>query len=556
MFDLISRFRPFFVYAGFFSLFINILLLIPSIYMLQVFDRVLTSRSGETLAMLTVGALIALVVMGALDLIRSRLLAAAGIALDSMLGPKVLDGLLSNSAKLGSSDYVHGLRDVASLRAFLTGNGIISLFDAPWLPFYILLIFFFHPAMGITAIFGAAALVLLAYFNERVTRKPIENLQASSRVASRFIDSSLRNAEVVGALGMLGAITQQWEKQNRQVQEHQATVGQLAGRMGGVTKVARQAIQILMLCVGAALVIEQHVSGGVMMAATIILSRALAPVESMIASWKQMVDARSAFNRLDALLKEQHAKNEQTELPTPCGELSCERIVFTIPRTDRPIIKGISFQISSGESIGMIGPSASGKSTLARLLIGLWHPTSGTVRLDGADISLWPRESLGPWIGYLPQDVELFPGTVAENICRMKELDSEAVIHAAQRANAHDMILRLPKGYDTPVGEGGAALSGGQRQRVALARALYGSPRLVVLDEPNANLDAEGESALVRAMNSLKKEGITVIVVSHRPSLLAGVDKLLVLREGTIEAFGPRNEVLAKFTPPAIARAV
>lgn len=524
--------------------------------MLQVFDRVLTSRSGETLAMLTVGALIALVVMGALDLIRSRLLAAAGIALDSMLGPKVLDGLLSNSAKLGSSDYVHGLRDVASLRAFLTGNGIISLFDAPWLPFYILLIFFFHPAMGITAIFGAAALVLLAYFNERVTRKPIENLQASSRVASRFIDSSLRNAEVVGALGMLGAITQQWEKQNRQVQEHQATVGQLAGRMGGVTKVARQAIQILMLCVGAALVIEQHVSGGVMMAATIILSRALAPVESMIASWKQMVDARSAFNRLDALLKEQHAKNEQTELPTPCGELSCERIVFTIPRTDRPIIKGISFQISSGESIGMIGPSASGKSTLARLLIGLWHPTSGTVRLDGADISLWPRESLGPWIGYLPQDVELFPGTVAENICRMKELDSEAVIHAAQRANAHDMILRLPKGYDTPVGEGGAALSGGQRQRVALARALYGSPRLVVLDEPNANLDAEGESALVRAMNSLKKEGITVIVVSHRPSLLAGVDKLLVLREGTIEAFGPRNEVLAKFTPPAIARAV
>lgn len=556
MFDLISRFRPFFVYAGFFSLFINILLLVPSIYMLQVFDRVLTSRSGETLAMLTVGALIALVVMGALDLIRSRLLAAAGIALDSMLGPKVLDGLLSNSAKLGSSDYVHGLRDVASLRAFLTGNGIISLFDAPWLPLYILLIFFFHPAMGITAIFGAAALVLLAYFNERVTRKPIENLQASSRVASRFIDSSLRNAEVVGALGMLGAITQQWEKQNRQVQEHQATVGQLAGRMGGVTKVARQAIQILMLCVGAALVIEQHVSGGVMMAATIILSRALAPVESMIASWKQMVDARSAFNRLDALLKEQHAKNEQTELPTPCGELSCERIVFTIPRTDRPIIKGISFQISSGESIGMIGPSASGKSTLARLLIGLWHPTSGTVRLDGADISLWPRESLGPWIGYLPQDVELFPGTVAENICRMKELDSEAVIHAAQRANAHDMILRLPKGYDTPVGEGGAALSGGQRQRVALARALYGSPRLVVLDEPNANLDAEGESALVRAMNSLKKEGITVIVVSHRPSLLAGVDKLLVLREGTIEAFGPRNEVLAKFTPPAIARAV
>lgn len=554
MFELIARFRPFFFYAGFFSLFINILLLVPSIYMLQVFDRVLTSRSGETLTMLTIGALVALMIMGALELIRSRLLSAAGIALDSMLGPKVLDGLLANSAKLGGTEYIHGLKDVAALRAFLTGNGIISLFDAPWLPFYILLIFFFHPLMGAAAVVGAGSLVVLAFLNERLTRTPLEKLQASSRTASRFIDSSLRNAEVIGALGMVPAISGQWEKLNRNVQEHQALSGQLAGRMSGITKVARQAIQILMLCVGAALVIEQHVSGGVMMAATIILSRALAPVESMIASWKQMVDARSAYHRLDALLHEQRLSAGITELPAPRGSLVCERVVFSVPRIDRPIIKGISFQIEAGEAIGMVGPSASGKSTLARLMIGLWTPNSGTIRLDGADIQSWPRERLGPWIGYLPQDVELFPGTVAENIARMGQTDSEAVIHAAQRANAHEMILRLPRGYDTPVGDGGAALSGGQRQRVGLARALYGSPKFVVLDEPNASLDTEGEIALVKAIAGLKQEGITVVVISHRPSLLSGVDKLMILREGTIEAYGSRAEMLAKFAPQTIAR--
>lgn len=554
MLELVIRFRPFFVYAGMFSLFLNLLLLIPSIYMLQVFDRVLTSRSPETLSMLTIGALVALMVMGVLDLIRGRLLTSAGIALDKILGPKVLDGLLANSAKLGGTEYVYGLRDVAALRAFLTGSGIITLFDAPWLPIYILLIFFFHPLMGVAAIIGAGVLVSLAFLNERITRGPLEKLQTTSRNASRFIDSSLRNAEVIGALGMVPAITRRWNDANRRVQENQVISGQLAGRVSGLTKFARQAIQIIMLCVGAALVIEQHVSGGVMMAATIILGRALAPVESMVASWKQMVDARSAYERLDQMLKVLERRTDQMQLPTPTGSLFCERVVFSAPKLERPIIKGITFEIRAGETIGLIGPSASGKSTLARLLIGLWHPTSGTVRLDGSDVSAWPRERLGPLIGYLPQDVELFPGTVSENIARMGEVDADAVIQAAHRANAHEMILRLPKGYDTSVGEGGAALSGGQRQRVALARALYGAPKLVILDEPNANLDAEGEAALVNAMQGMKKNGITLIVISHRPSLLSNVDKLLVLREGTIEAFGPRTEVIAKFTPQPVAR--
>ena len=548
---LLERFRPFFLYAGLFSLCINLLLLAPSLYMLQVYDRVISSRSNETLAMLTLAAAGALVVMAMLDLLRSRLLAAAGIALDAMLGPRVLDGLLDNAAKLGGTEYVHGLRDVNVLRGFLTGNGIFALFDIPWLPFYIIVIFLFHPLLGAVALLGAGLLLALAILNEKLTREPLERLQTGSRKAARYIDTSLRNAEVVSGLGMLQAVTRRWAAMNAEVQKLQVETSHLAGSMNGVTKFMRQFVQIAMMCAGAYLVIDQHVTGGVMMAATIILGRALAPVEMLIGGWKALVEARSAYARLDALIAAHAARQDATALPAPEGRLAVERLVFAAKGADKAIIKGVGFDLAPGEAMGLIGPSASGKSTLARLMIGVWKPLSGAVRLDGADVALWPRDRLGQYIGYLPQDVELFSGTVAENIARLGEADDEAVIGAAKRANAHDMILRLPQGYDTQIGEGGASLSGGQRQRIGLARALYGNPRLVVLDEPNANLDGEGEAALTQAMAGMKQAGVAQIVITHRPSILSGVDKLLVLREGMVELFGPRAEVLAKLARPA-----
>lgn len=546
--EFVSRFRPFFFYAGFFSLFINLLLLVPALYMLQVFDRVIPSRSDETLVVLTLGALAALLVMMVLDLLRARLLASAGVALDRKLGPRVLSGLLSTARKPGNSEYVHGLKDVNTLRAFLTGTGIFALFDAPWLPVYLVVITLFHPLLGAVALAGALSLLALAWLNEKLTRRGLEALQAEGRRAGRFIDQTVRNAEVVNALGMVGGVTRKWEALNREVLVHQVRTSQLGGAISGFTKFMRQFVQVAMLGAGAYLVIDLHVTAGVMMAATILLGRALAPVETAISGWKSLVDARSAYRRLSQLLADNPLEAPTTELPAPRGDLSVEKVVFGIRGQDKAILRGVSFQLAAGESLGIIGPSASGKSSLARVITGVWKPQSGVVRLDGADVSAWSRELLGPHVGYLPQDVEIFAGTVAENIARMGEVDSEAVIRAAQRANAHDMILRLAKGYDTEVGESGGVLSGGQRQRLALARALYGDPRLVVLDEPNANLDGEGEEALMRTMRDLKAENVTLLVVSHRPSLLAGVDKVMVLRDGLVEMFGPRAEVIARVT--------
>lgn len=546
--SLFKQFRPFFIYAGLFSFCINLLLLIPSLYMLQVFDRVIASRSNETLVMLTLAASAALVMMAVLDLLRARLLAAAGVAMDAILGPRVLDRLLTDAANLRGAESTNGLRDVSLLRGFFTGNGIFALFDAPWLPFYVLIIFLFHPLLGVVALAGALLLVGLVALNEKMSHQRLEDLQSSSRKTTRYVDTSLRNAEVISALGMLPALTRRWITLNGEVEQLQLESSRLAAHMNGVTKFMRQFIQIAMLFAGAFLVIDQNVSGGVMMAATIILGRALAPVEMLIGGWRGMVDAHTAWLRLDTLLRHRNDPEDNTALPAPSGKIAAERLVFAVPGAEKAIIKGITFELNAGESLGLIGPSASGKSTLARLLLGVWQPHSGTVRLDGADIASWPRQRLGPYIGYLPQDVELFAGTVAENIARLEQPEAESVIGAAQRANAHEMILRLPQGYDTQIGEGGAALSGGQRQRIGLARALYGTPRLVLLDEPNANLDGEGEAALLKAMAALKQSGATLIVVTHRPSLLADMDKLLVLRDGTLELFGPRTEVLTRLT--------
>lgn len=552
--ELLRRFRPLVLYAGLFSLVMNLLLLVPAIYMLQIFDRVIAGRSNETLLLLTLSVGVALIVMMALDVVRSRLFAAGGLLLDRWLGPTVVRTLYDKARRPGGTDQVHGLSDVATMRGFLTGPGVLALVDAPWVPVYLLVIFLFHPLLGAVATAGALLLLCVTIVNERMTRVPIELLQTQGRRASRLIDSGLRNAEVVSALGIADAVTKRWQLQNDQVLDLQHRASRRSSFTSGLTRFLRQSLQVMMLGVGAYLVIDRHVSSGVMIAATILLGRALAPVESLIAGWKNLVDARSALHRLEGILGAGD-RLESTQLPSPAGHLVLDRVVFGIKGRERPVIAGISFELLPGESVGVIGPSASGKSTLARLAIGVWEPAMGTVRIDGSDMLTWPRERIGPFIGYLPQNVELFAGTVAENIARMGPVDSDAVVEAAQRARAHEMILRLPDGYDTPVGDDGALLAGGQRQRIGLARALYGKPCLVVLDEPTAHMDGEGEEALSAALRDLKARRVTTILITHRPSLLqnADIDKVAVLKAGILEQFGARNEIIAKVTRGALA---
>ena len=547
--EILTRFRPLFLYAGLFSLVMNLLLLVPALYMLQIFDRVIAGRSNETLVLLTLSAAVALVVMMALDVLRARLLAAGGLLLDRWLGPTVVRTLYDKARRPGDLEQGYGLADVAVLRGFLTGPGILALVDAPWFPIYLIVIFLFHPLLGAVATAGALMLVGLTILNERLTRAPLERLQSQGRRASRLIDTGLRNAEVVSALGIAEDVTRRWQVQNDRVLDLQHQASRRATAMSGLTRFLRQSLQVVMLGVGAYLVIDRHLSSGVMIAATILLGRALAPVETLIAGWKNLVDARSALRRLDALLAAS-ARAESTQMPAPEGRLLLDRVIFGVKGRERPIVAGISFELAPGQSLGIIGPSASGKSTLARLIIGIWEPSLGTVRIDGSDLATWPRERIGPFIGYLPQDTELFAGTVAENIARMGDVDSDAVVEAAQQARAHEMILKLPDGYDTQVGDGGVLLAGGQRQRIGLARSLYRRPRLVVLDEPTAHLDGEGEEALASAMRDLKQRKTTLILITHRPSLLqnADIDKVAVLKAGVLELFGARSEIMAKVT--------
>jgi PrtD family type I secretion system ABC transporter len=554
MHEIFRRFRRLFLFAALFSLVMNLLMLMPAIYMLQIFDRVIAGRSNETLVMLTLSVGIALVVMMALDVVRARLFAAGGLMLDRWLGPSVVKSLYDRARRPGGTDQVHGLSDVAILRSFLTGPAILALVDSPWVPIYLIVIFLFHPLLGAVATGGAVLLLIVTILNERAMRGPVEMLQSQGRRASRVIDAGLRNAEVVSALGISDAVTRRWQLQNDQALELQHEASRRASTASGLTRFLRQSLQVVMLGVGAYLVIDRHVSSGVMIAATILLGRALAPVESLIAGWKTLVEARSALRRLEGIVAPV-GRIEATQLPAPLGHLVLDRVVFGVKGRERPVIAGISLELKPGESLGIVGPSASGKSTLARLMLGIWDPAMGTVRIDGADLATWPRERIGPHLGYLPQNTELFSGTVAENIARMGAVDSEAVVEAAKLARAHDMILRLPEGYDTQVGDDGGLLAGGQRQRIGLARALYGNPRLVVLDEPTAHLDAEGEEALAAALRDLKARRTTVVLITHRPSLLqnAEIDKVAVLKAGVLEQFGTRNEVVAKVTRGALA---
>jgi len=543
-FLFVTRLRPFVLLAGVASLMLNLAMLVPSIYMMQVFDRVFSSLSVETLVMLSALAVLALALGYCMDVVRAGALSWSGRALDQRLSPTALACVLRESSGVtgrGNSDV---LVDIAQLRAFLGGTGIHAIFDAPWLPVYLLVIGLMHPLLGLAAAIGAAMLAALAILNERLLRGRAEQSLRYSRETTRHTEALTRNAEVIVGMGMMKAAVASWEARHDQLLEAQARLGTGSSRLSAVARITRQGMQIVMLALGAWLVIDAHASPGIMVAATILLGRALQPVEQLIGGWKTLVAARGAWKRLNE--RPALETGAGLQLPEPVGRLEIERVVFTAGKSRPPLIKGVAFTLEPGESVGVIGPSGSGKTTLIRLVLGIWKPQSGAIRLDGADIAHWDRDALGQYVGYLPQDVELFSGTIAENIARLGAVDSGKVLEAARLAHAHDMIVRLPDGYETQIGNAGAILSGGQRQRIAFARALYGNPRLVVLDEPNANLDAQGESALAVALDDLKARGITTIMVGHRPALMSRLDKLAVLKEGMLEAFGPSATILSK----------
>ena len=544
-----KRLRPFVLLAAGASLVLNLMLLMPAIYMMQVFDRVFASRSLETLAMLSLLVVLALALAYAMDVVRGRALAWAGALLERKLTPSALRAALERAAQPGRVREADQLRDIGALRSFLAGSAVLALFDAPWVPIYLLVIAAMHPLLGASAALGAALLFALALLTDAMTRAAAEDAQSQARTIQRHTQSLLRHADAIAGMGMASSALGGWCNQHDRLLDRRTRLGERSTALSAAARVARQTLQAALLGIGAWLVIGEHASPGIMVAATILFGRALQPVEQLIAGWKGYVEARVAWRRLEQPGTAANT-DERLELPAPQGRIELERVVFAGSGQRAPLIKGVSFSLQAGESLGVVGPSACGKTTLLRLLLGIWKPQSGTVRLDGADIAHWDRDALGAHVGYLPQDVELFAGTVAQNIARLGEIDGERVVAAAQLAHAHEMILRLPSGYDTPIGDAGTMLSGGQRQRIALARALYGTPRLVVLDEPNANLDAEGEAALAAALCELKQSGATVVVVSHRPALMSQLDKIAVLRDGVLEAFGPVASVLRPVARP------
>ena len=534
-----------------FSFVVNILLLVPSIYMMAVFDRVIPGKSVPTLVFLSLGAFFLIFVMMLLEHVRARLMIAVSSEVDRILGPRLIDGLLGRALMPGVSPPSAGFRDVMTLRTFLSGPTIFGLFDAPWMPLYIVLIFFFSPVLGWFAIFGTLLLVSIGVLTEFMTRNSMTQSQVGNMRSSRFIEMAARNAEVVTALNMKRAIKDRWAKLQSDTSVQNEISSDRVSMMLALAKFARVFVQMGMMAVGVYLLTDNSTSPGVMMAATFIMSRAVAPVEQLVGSWTQISEARGAYRRLSLLMETMPITESRVSLPEPVGMLRVEQVVFAVPGGGRPILRGLSFDVGPGESLGIVGPSASGKSTLARLLTGVWQPVSGSVRLDGATVNTWVTESQRYCaIGYLPQDVELFAGTVADNIARMGPVDDDAVVAAAMLAGVHEMILRLPKGYDTEIGESGGILSGGQRQRIGLARALYGQPKLIILDEPNASLDSDGEEALMRAFAQLKSRGVTLVVIAHRPAIFAGFDKLMILKEGVIECLGPRQDVLSRYGAP------
>lgn len=555
----IGRSRLAFLGVGVFSAVINILVLTGSMYMLQVYDRVLPSRSIPTLIGITVLLVILYAAYGALDFARMRALARIGLGIDRQLRGRVMEAVLLVPIRgRPGTDALQPLRDLDQIRSFLSGLGPTALFDMPWLPIYVGLIYMLHPILGVFAIAAAILLVTLTLITEFKTKKPAKEATKSGSKRHAYSEAARRNAEVIHAMGLRNRVVAGWEKVNERYLGDQLSMSDAAGGIGSISKVLRLLLQSGILGLGAFLAIKGELSPGSLIACSIILSRALAPIEVAISNWKGFVGMRQSMARLDTLLTTLPSRDVALGLPRPTTTLEVANLSIAPPGEAMPTISNVSFRLEAGDGLGVIGPSAAGKSTLVRALVGAWMPLprGGSVRLDGATLDQWAPEQIGRDIGYLPQDIELFDGTVAENIARLDpEASSEAVIAAAKLAGIHDVIVHLSEGYDTRIGEGGMKLSAGQRQRVALARALYGDPFLLVLDEPNSNLDTQGDLALTTAIRSVRDRGGIVIVVAHRPSALAGLDKVLALAKGQVQAFGPRDEVLQQVLQNAPAAA-
>ncbi len=549
----LGRFRPALRSVALFTAVINLLMLAPSLYMLQVYDRVLGSGNHMTLLMLTLMVLGLYLLLGALEWVRSLVVIRLGGQLDMQLNQRIYDASFRASLERGEQAVGQALNDLTSLRQFLTGNALFAFFDAPWFPLYLLVIFLFSPWLGLLALVGALLLVLLAWVNESRSREPLAEAGQLSILATQQASANLRQAETLAAMGMLPAMRARWFAQHQAFLARQNLGSERSAAIGATSKGVRLALQSLVLGLGAWLAVEGLITPGMMIAGSILMGRVLSPIDQLIAVWRQWSGARQAYQRLARLLEENPPAALGMPLPAPRGALRVERLCAAAPGREQALLQDLGFALEPGEALGVIGPSGSGKSTLARLLVGAWQPLSGAVRLDGADLRQWSAAALGPHIGYLAQDVQLFAGSIAENIARFAEVDAEKVVAAARLAGVHDLVLRLPQGYDTRLGDGGAGLSGGQRQRIGLARALYGRPALIVLDEPNASLDEAGEAALAEAIAAMRRHGSSLVLVTHKPAVLALTDKLLLLHGGRLQRFGATAEVLASASPPAAA---
>lgn len=538
-------FRREFLIVGLFSMIANVLMLTPTLYMLQVYDRVLASQSELTLLAMSLLTLFLFAVMGFAEWMRSRLLVSSGVRLDEQLSTQVFNASFEAHLSQASTTPARAFGDLIQIRQFLTGNGIFAFFDAPWAPIYMVVLFFLHPWLGVMGIVFAIIQAALAWFGHRNTLAPSEAAAKANAEAGNFLQSKLRNAEVLESMGMVQSLQHRWNERHQVALARNGEAQHLTHRITALSKFIRYSQQSLALGAGALLVIDGQLSPGGMIAANVLMSRALAPIDMMVGSWRQFIGMRAAFARLETLLRDYPLRDPAFKRVAPQGGITLQQVFASAPGRKAPILQNINLSVTPGTVTAVLGPSGSGKSTLARVLVGIWPDVSGNVLLDGLPLSGWNRSELGPHIGYLPQDIELFEGTIAENIARFTEVDSAQVIAAAQSAGLHDMILRFPKGYDTPIGEAGNLLSGGQRQRIGLARAIYGKPLLIVLDEPNANLDDAGEAALYQTVQGLKAQGKTVFLITHRPGAVAVADRILLLREGQVQAEGPRDAVIA-----------
>ena len=538
-------FRNEFLIVGLFSMLANVLMLSPTLYMLQVYDRVIASQSELTLLAMSLLTLALFGVMAFAEWLRSRVLVRAGVRLDERLGTQVFNASFESHLSQSGSSPARAFGDLIQVRQFLTGNGIFAFFDAPWAPIYMAVLFMLHPWLGVLGLLFAAIQVLLAWVGHRHTLAPSEAAVAANSDAGNFLQSKLRNAEVIESMGMLGNLRQHWAQRHADALTQGTAAQALTQRVVAWSKFIRYSQQSLALGAGALLVIDGQLSPGGMIAANVLMNRALGPIDMIVSGWRGFIGAAAAFGRLEKLLLGFPQRDPALTRVAPTGQLEVRDVVASAAGRSTPILKNISLSLAAGTVLVVLGPSGSGKSTLARVLMGIWPELTGEVVLDGLPLSSWDRSEIGPHLGYLPQDIELFEGTLAENIARFGKVDSAMVIEAARCAGLHDMILRFPKGYDTPIGEAGALLSGGQRQRIGLARAIYGNPALIVLDEPNANLDEAGEAALVQTVQTMKAKGRTVVLITHRPGILAVADRVLLLIDGRVQAEGPRDAVLA-----------